>query len=187
MYLEEFTDYKNQLVDDLLSNEEIVRLLDDKYELHKDDDPRRYFVGYRQDWGPNWHPQIFPYEYVPETIEYGRTFICFDVDISRMSSRREAPSNKMLYSPVLYIWIFTHKSLLWLPVGGVRTDRLVQEIAKSINGSHFYGAGSLELYSVQRFAPLMDYQGKVMTFDAKDWNHANPTGRQWPSNRRVGA
>ena len=32
MYLEEFVNYKNQLVDDLLGNEEIVRLLNDKYE-----------------------------------------------------------------------------------------------------------------------------------------------------------
>lgn len=175
MYLEEFVDYKNQLVDDLLGNEEIVRLLDDKYEQTPIENAGELF-----------RTQIFPYEFLPETVEYGRTFICFDVDISRMSSRREAPANKMLYSPVLYIWVFTHKSLLWLPGGGVRTDRLVQEITKTINGSHYYGAGSLELYSVQRFAPTMDYQGKVMTFDAKDWNHVRPNGRDWPQNRRVG-
>ena len=30
MVLEEFINYKNQLVDDLLGNEEIVRLLNDK-------------------------------------------------------------------------------------------------------------------------------------------------------------
>lgn len=176
MYLEEFVNYKNQLVDDLLGNEEIVRLLNDKYEQ----------IDIKHA-GELFRKQIFPYEYIPETVEEGKTFICFDVDISRMSDRREAPSNKMIYSPVLYIWIFTHKSLLWLPEGGVRTDRLAQEIVKTINGSHFYGMGSIELYSVKRFAPMMDYQGKVLTFDAKDWNHTNPTGRQWPQNRRIGA
>lgn len=186
MYLEEFTDYKNQLVGDLLQNEELVRLMDDKYELHEGYDPRRLWVGYQSERPENDHPQIFPYEYLPDTVEYGRTYLCFDVDISRMSSRREAPSNKMMYSPVLYIWLFTHKSLLWLPGGGVRTDRIVQEIARTVNGSHYYGAGSLELYSVQRFAPTMDYLGKVMTFDAKDWNHVHPDGRAWPSNRRTG-
>ena len=176
MYLEEFVNYKNQLMDDLLGNEEIVRLLDDKYERTPPEHAGEFF-----------RTQIFPYEFVPETVEHGQTFICFDVDISRMSDRREAPSNKMIYSPVLYIWIFTHKSLLWLPGdGGVRVDRLAQEIVKTINGSHYYGMGTIELYSVKRFAPMMDYQGKVLTFDAKDWNHTNPTGRPWPSNRRVG-
>ena len=175
MYLEEFINYKNQLLDDLLGNEELVRLLDDKYEQRPPEHAGELF-----------RTQIFPYEYIPETIEHGQTFICFDVDISRMSDRREAPTNKMTYSPVLYIWIFTHKSMMWLPDGGVRVDRIVAEIAKTINGSHNYGMGSIELYSVKRFAPLSDYNGKVMTFDAKDWNHVNPTGKKWPQNRRVG-
>ena len=175
MYLEEFVNYKNQLMDDLLGNEEIVRLMDDKYEQTAIEHAGELYL-----------KQIFPFEYLPETVEHGRTFICFDVDISRMSDRREAPSNKMIYSPVLYIWIFTHKSLLVLPEGGVRTDRLAMEIAKTINGSHHYGMGNIELYSVKRFAPTMDYQGKVMTFDATDWNHTRPNNRTWPQNRRVG-
>lgn len=175
MYLDEFFHYKNQLIDDLLSDGEIVRLLSDKYEEIPMDEA-----------GKLVYTQIFPYEYIPETVEHGQTFICCDVDISRMSDRREAPSNKMIYSPVLYVWLFTHKSLLRLPEGGVRIDRLAHEIAKTINGSHYYGMGSLELYSVKRFAPMADYQGKVMTFDAKDWNHPNPTGKQRPSNRRLG-
>ena len=172
MYLDEFYAYKNQLMNDLLTNKNIVRLMSDDLEL-EDADSLMY-------------TQIFPYEYVPETVEHGRTFICADVDISRMSDRREAPSNKLIYSPVLYIWVFTHKSLMRLPEGGVRVDQLTHEIAKVINGSHYYGMGSLELYSVKRFAPMMDYQGKVMTFDAKDWNHPNPTGKPWPANRRTG-
>ena len=175
MYLDEFFDYKNQLIGDLLSEPEIVRLLSDKYEEIPLDQA-----------GSLLYTQIFPYEYLPETVEHGKTFICFDVDISRMSDRREAPSNKMIYSPVLYIWLFTHKSLMRLPEGGVRVDKLAHEIAKAIDGSHKYGMGNLELYSVKRFAPAMDYQGKVMTFDATDWHHTNPTGRPWPANRRLG-
>lgn len=172
MYLDEFFAYKNQLMEDLLTNENIVRLMNDDLEPTSGESLM--------------YTQVFPYEYIPETVEHGRTFICVDVDISRMSDRREAPSNKLVYSPVIYIWVFTHKSLLRLPEGGVRVDKLTHEIAKAINGSHHYGMGSLELYSVKRFAPMMDYQGKVMTFDAKDWNHPNPTGKPWPTNRRLG-
>ena len=173
MYLEEFFNYKNQAMEDLLTSEEIVRLLNDDLEM--------------SDAGSLVYSQVFPYEYIPETVEHGRTFICIDVDISRMSDRRDAPQNKMVYSPVLYVWLFTHKSLLRLPNGeGVRTDKLAEEIAKKLNGSHFYGMGNLELYSVKRFAPMMDYQGKVMVFDAKDWNHPKPTGKAWPTNRKAG-
>lgn len=175
MYLDEFFNYKNQLIDDLLTNGEIVKLMSDKYEEMPMDEA-----------GKLVYTQIFPYEFIPETVEHGKTFICCDVDISRMSDRREAPSNKMIYSPVLYVWLFTHKSLMRLPEGGVRVDQLAHEIAKTVNGSHKYGMGSLELYSVKRFAPAMDYQGKVMVFDAKDWNHPNPNGKPWPVNRRLG-
>ena len=41
MQLEEFYDYKNQLMDDLLTNAEITRLLDDNY---KDSDQPERFV-----------------------------------------------------------------------------------------------------------------------------------------------
>ena len=176
MYLEEFINYKNQLTDDLLGNEEIVRLMNDKYELTPIEHAGELF-----------RTQLFPYEFIPETVEHGKTFVCFDVDINRSSGRWDFQSGKMTYNPVLYIWIFTHKSLLWLPDGGgVRMDRLASEIVKTINGSHFYGMGTLDLYSVKRFAPMADYNGKVLTFDAKDWNNPSPSGHAWPKNRRDG-
>ena len=63
MYLQEFFDYKNQLMGDLLSNQKIVDLLND-YEDRKPVDP--------QDLA---YTQCHPYEYIPETVEHGQTFI----------------------------------------------------------------------------------------------------------------
>lgn len=163
MYLDELFDYKNQLMSDLLTNERIVHLLDADLSI--------------TDAESLMYSQVFPYEYVPETIEHGTTFICSDVDVQQVQ-------NKTFLSPTLYVWVFTHKSLLRLPEGGVRTDKLAHEIAKAINGSHMYGLGELELYAVKRFAPLTDYQGKVMIFHAKDFNMTAPTGKQIPSNRK---
>ena len=82
--------------------------------------------------------------------------------------------------------MFTHKSKIRLPEGGVRTDKLCSEIAKAINGSRFYGLGELDLYSVKRFAPITDYQGKVMMFQATDFNRFSPSGKPIPSNRKTG-
>lgn len=82
------------------------------------------------------------------------------------------------------IWVFTHKSKMQTPNGGVRTDRLCSEIAKAINGSRYYGLGELEMYSVKRFCPITDYIGKVMMFQTQEFNRQSPTGKAIPSNRK---
>lgn len=165
MQLEELFDYKNQLMEDLLTVDTIVKLINDDTTL--------------ENASSLVYEQVFPFEYVPNTIEHAHTFICCDVDVQKV------PDKTFLY-PVLYIWVFSHKSKLRLTEGGVRTDKLVSEIAKAINGSRLYGIGELDLYSVKRFAPVTDYQGKVMTFHAKDWNRLAPSKMPIPSNRKRG-
>lgn len=165
MQLSEFFDYKNKLMEDLLTNEEIVKLVDNTVNIGDSK-----LLAYSN---------VFPYEYIPDTVEEAKTFICFDVDV-------QESINKTFLRPTLYIWVFSHKSKLRLPEGGVQTDKLVSEIAKAINGSHEYGLGELELYSVKRFAPVTDYQGKVMTFHAKEFNRPAPNNKPVPSNRKKG-
>lgn len=165
MQLSEFFDYKNKLMEDLLTNPEIVKLLDNSVEL-KNAKQLAY-------------THVFPYEYIPDTVEEAKTFICFDVDV-------QESINKTFLLPTLYIWVFSHKSKLRLLEGGVQTDKLASEIAKAINGSRLYGLGELDLYSVKRFAPVTDYQGKVMTFHAKEFNRLSPSNKPTPSNRKKG-
>lgn len=166
MQLEEFFDYKNRLIEDLLTSKPIVHLLNDSFEVIEQP-------------GVLVYEQVFPYEYIPETVEHGHTFICCEVEVQKISS-------KTFLSPTLYIWVFTHKSKMRLPEGGIRVDKLCSEIAKVINGSRRYGLGELDLYSVRRFAPIVDYQGKVMSFQAREFNRFSPTGKPIPSNRKIG-
>lgn len=163
--LNEFFDYKNQLMEDLLTNESIVTLINEELDFDKAKS-LMYF-------------QVFSYEYVLDTVEKGKTFVCCDVDIQRTT-------DKTYLLPTLYVWVFSHKSNLRLPEGGVRTDKLCSKIAGAINGSRKYGLGELNLYSVKRFAPMTDFQGKVMTFYAKDFNRLHPTGQSIPANRKKG-
>lgn len=163
MQLEEFFDYKNQLMQDLLTSEEIVDLLDAGVGI--------------EDAESLAYNRVFPYEYIPETVEDGHTFICFDVDIVRVN-------NKTFLSPAIYVWVFSHKSKLRLPEGGIRTDKLCSEICKTINGSRYYGLGELDLYSCKRFAPMTDYQGKVLSFYTKDFNRLYDGSKPIPSNRK---
>ena len=152
-------------MEDLLTNSEIVRLVNDTVTLENAE-----ALAYTQ---------VFPCEYVPDTVEHGTTYICFDVDILESV-------NKTYLLPTLYVWVFTHKSLLRLPEGGVRTDKLCSEICNAINGSRMYGLGELNLYSVKRFAPMTDYQGKCMAFRAVDFNKQFGPKRPTPSNRKRG-
>ena len=163
--LDEFFDYKNKLMEDLLTNKDIVTLINEDISFK-----RASLLRYTQ---------VFPYEYVPETVEVGKTFVCFDVDIQKSV-------DKTYLSPTIYVWVFTHKSKLRLPEGGVRTDRLCSKIAGVLNGSRCYGLGELDLYSVKRFAPMTDFQGKVMTLCAKDFNRLYNPNKHTPSNRKRG-
>ena len=162
MNLEEFFDYKNFLMKELCTNEAIVKLVADKPDCKVPNHTLPY-------------TQIFPYEYVPETVDNGVTFICFDVDITQVP-------NKTYYIPVIYIWVFTHKSKMKLPEGGIRTDKICTEIDKMLNGSRFYGLGDLDLAHVERFAPITDYQGRVLTYFTRDFNRRGE--RTTPANRK---
>ncbi len=164
MQLAEFFDYKNQLMKDLLTTESIVKLIDEDVAMED-----AYSLAYTK---------VFPYEFVPETVEHGSTYICFEVDVSKVPS-------KTYYLPLLYIWIFAHKSLMRLPDGnGVRTDRLCEEICKKINGSLNYGLGELEFTSAKRFSPMTAYNGKLLTFTATDFNRQYDGKKQIPANRK---
>lgn len=163
MLLDEFFDYKNKLMETLCKNEAVVRLVTDSESAAVPN----YDLSYKQ---------IYPFEYVPDTVDDGKTFICFDVDIDRVY-------DKVYYQPVLYVWVFTHKSKLRLDKGGIRTDQLAVEINKELSGSRYFGLGELDLYSVGRFAPSTDYQGRVMTYTATDFNRVG-VSKKPPANRK---
>lgn len=163
MELSEFFEYKNQLMKELCCNENIVRLV----------------TGNDSAIVPNHtlpYTQLFPYEFVPDTEDKARTFICFDVDVAEVI-------NKTFYVPVLYVWVFAHKSNLHMESGGVLIDQLAVEVNKMLNGSRYYGMGEMNLDSVDRFSPVTDYLGRVLTFVARDFNRSR-SQPVIPSNRK---
>lgn len=164
MHLEEFYDYKNRLVKDLLTDKDIVELIDPN---HMYEDPIDMV-----------YDNINPYEFYPETIEKGKVYVCCDVDV-------ESTGERPYYTLRLHVWVFAHKSILPLPEGGVRTDKLCAAIDKKINGSPYYGLGPLELYSSKRFAPLADYTGKMLSYRATDFNRVHNYKKDRPANRKT--
>ena len=165
MQLKEFYDYKNQLMKDILTDEITVHLIEESIDM--------------EDVNALAYTRVFPYEYLPDTVEDGKTFVCIDVDI-------QSVQDKTFLYPIIHVWVFTHKSSMRLHAGGVRVDELCSRICSLINGSRLYGLGELNIYSVKRFAPMTDFQGKVMSFVAKDFNKTHPTGKIVPANRKAG-
>ena len=153
MRLTEFFNYKNQLMQDLCSNPEIVHRVTNNPEASCPNHDLPY-------------SQVYPFEFVPETVSDGKTFICFDIDIL------SAP-NKTVYTPALYIYVFTHKSLLRAPDGGVLIDSIAGAIDTMLNGNRFYGLGELKLDTVTRFVPITDFYGRVLVYTARDFNRAS--------------
>lgn len=163
MQLEEFYDYKNLLMEQLCCDPEIVRAVTDNDKAAVPNHDLPYY-------------QVFPFEYVPETVNDAKTFICFDVDIVSVP-------NKTMYIPVIYVWVFAHKSRLRAKEGGCTLDKMAAAVNRLLNGNRYYGLGELKLDSVRRFTPVTDYLGRVLTFYAKDFN------RKWtkpdiPVNRK---
>lgn len=165
MELAELDDYKQRLMKDICSDVDIVKLITDKKSVSVPDMTLRY-------------KSVYPYEFIPDTVSEGQTFVCFDVDIAQTT-------NRTFYTPMVYIWVFTHKSKIRIDAaqgGGVRTDKLCMAIDKVIHGSRLYGLGKLELFSVGRFTPIDDYLGRVLTYYTRDFNSGTP--KPVPSNRK---
>lgn len=161
--LDELFDYKNQIAKDILTDKEIVKLINS--DICEDESAQLMYT------------QVFPFEYIPKTVDEGKTFVCVDVDIQKSEGKT------FLY-PTLYIWVFTHQSNMRLPKGGVRVDKLCSEICRKINGSRKYGLGELEFSSTRRYYPISDFRGKVMTFYSKDYNRLHDISNIVPSNRK---
>lgn len=164
--LDELFSYKNQFIDDIMKNRKIIRLLSDDAETLRNPEELIY-------------TQVFPYEFVPFTVEHGQTFICCEVDVRRVS-------NKTFLSPEMFVWVFTHDSLLRLPKGGLRIDSICSEIVRVVNGSRMYGLGQVNLYAAKRFSPIAHYQGRMLTFDTVDFNRIYNPKQVIPANRKRG-
>ena len=162
MELSELPNYKNQLMKEFCCDANIVHLL----------------TGNEEAAVPNHglpYTQMYPFAYVPETVDEARSFLCFDVDIVSVP-------NETYLVPVVYVWVFAHKSNLRMEGGGVLIDQLVQEAHRILNGSWNYGLGKLKFDSCRRFTPINGYLGRVLTYYALDFNR-NGDEKKRPARR----
>lgn len=163
MYLEELSSYKKELMKLLISDKDIVSLI----------------TGDSASVTPAYnliYSAIIPYE-IPEGFSTDiSTYICFNVDVLAVNS-------KTLLSPALNLWVFSRLDALRLEDDSVLPDKLSSKIDVLLNGSHLFGLGSLELFSVGRYAPSKEYVGHILTYHAKEFNRGKALP---PSTKRTG-
>lgn len=151
--LEEFTTYKQTLMKAICTSDSIVDLIKldtDKPEITGKD--LRYV-------------RIFPYNYVPLVTENATTFICFTVTAPVVK-------NEMITELCLTIYVFTHQDIMRTDKG-MRTDLLVSEIDKLLNGSLEYGLGKVSLKGCDVMqVPVRGYSGLYSIYSVKDFNRS---------------
>lgn len=151
--LEEFTTYKQTLMKAICTSDSIIDLVKldtDKPEVTGKD--LRYV-------------RIFPYNYVPLTTENATTFICFTVTAPVVK-------NDMITELCLTIYVFTHQDIMRTDKG-MRTDLLVSEIDKLLNGSLEYGLGRVSLKGCDVMqVPVRGYTGLYSIYSVKDFNRS---------------
>lgn len=151
--LEEFTMYKQKLMQTICTSDNIVKLL--KLPTDSADITGRDLR----------YVRIFPYNYVPLISEVAQTYICFTVT---------APNVKENYIKDIYltVYVFTHQDIMRTE-NGMRTDLLVAEIDKLLNGSTKYGLGEVNLKSCEVMgAPARGYCGLYLIYTVKDFNRS---------------
>ena len=149
--LEEFTVYKNTLMEAICTSDTIFNLI-----KLPTDSPNIECKDLR-------YTRIFPYNYVPLTIETAQTFICFTVTAPNVRKG-------VITDLTLTVFVFTHQDLMRTP-NGMRVDLLISEIDKLINGSTKYGLGKAELRTCDMLqVPARGYVGMFASYVVKDFS-----------------
>lgn len=149
--LEEFTTYKQTLMKAICTSPSVVELL--KLDT---DNPDITGKDMRYD-------RIFPYNYVPLTTERATTYVCFTVTAPIVREN-------IISELYLTVYVFTHQDIMRTD-NGMRTDLLVSEIDKLLNGSTKYGLGKVALKGCDIMqVPCRGYSGLYLMYSVKDFN-----------------
>lgn len=153
--LNDIGEYKDTLLDILLSNDDICETL-----LGKDftSDNRSDLI----------YTQVFPYLYVDETQTEVLSYICVEVDIPRV------PTGTMK-DMKLIVWAYSHKDCMrysYDGYSGTRADILSDMIDRQVSNPETcrtYGIGKPTLSSVTYFFPQSKYYGRQMIYTIPDF------------------
>lgn len=152
---EKLSEYKNNILYKLITNENLVKAL-----VCNDEDFLNYDLS---GFNPTTliYNQIFPYQYTNNTEDTLKTFIT-------MSFGNYKYINNSFKSGIFSIFIFSHKNLMKTD-NGLRTDYILNEVDDMFNKKKDVGNFSLELYGGGDFKVNNDYFGSFITYKFTDF------------------
>lgn len=151
--------YKNTIINTLLKNDKIVKALN--YDF-----PNFLELGEVENPSNLVYQNIFPYKHVPKIQEDAKTFITMSFAI-----QWDKKNKQTLRGVDLYIYVFTHQNLQKTEYGAVRTDFIVNEIDKELNGSKCFGVGKLFLSEMFEYQMAeSEYNGHTLKYETIDLN-----------------
>ena len=147
--------YKNRLINIMLNNSDICKLLLDDENITTEKVDSLIYT------------QIFPYLFVVNTQTQKLTYLCIEIDIPKV------PTRTIKYMK-LTIWTYSHRDCMpYSKKGflGTRVDILVDMVERTLKDSNEFGIGKWKLDYVTRFFPHSSYYGKEMVFSISDFKY----------------
>ncbi len=163
MTLKELGKFKLTILSEFAKSKEIVDLLLPDHT--EDDDIDAQLFGDESTNGC-----MFKWEYVPDTQEETRSFLCVETEVTKVPSTAS-------YNISVYVFAFCNKKIMDASdktMYGTRADLLSHYVDSILNGSEKFGIGRLNLVDVAVYKPNNRYYGRVLTYECSGFN--NPTG-----------
>ena len=144
---------KQKLLTAFVNSDEICELLFDKKPYTEDDVENLMYT------------QIFPYLYTDETQTETLTYLCFEVDVPRLSSGTVKDMK-------IIVLAYCHKDIMkYSKKGyyGTRVDILADMVERKLRDSYDFGIGKPELISVTNFFPNNKYYGRQLVYNVPEF------------------
>lgn len=164
MNLVEVGSFKNKVVSKLINDENIVDALIGN--VDKIEDPEAALLGKN---GSGKGGCVFKFEYVPDTQEDSKTFLCVEVV-------PEETSGDSVTEMTIYVFAYCSKNIMQTyrrkGQAGTRVDILASDIDKILNGNTEFGIGPLEWAGSSIYKPAQCYYGRMLVYRVSSFRRA---------------
>lgn len=156
MNLSEMGEFKNLVVSKFVNDENIVDvLLGDTSDY---DDVETALLG---DGETGQDGRIYKFEYVPDTQEKAKTFLCVEV----VPQKTEGDTVTSMY---VYVFCYCSKNIMQTyhraGTAGTRVDILANDVDKILNGNTEFGIGPLVWRTSSIYKPAQFYYGRMLVY-----------------------
>ena len=156
MNLEEIGTFKNKVVSKLINDDNVLNVL--LGDIDKVEDPETALLG--KD-GSGKGGCVFKFEYVPDTQENSKTFLCVEVVPNETDG-------DTITNMTIYVFAYCSKNLMQTyhraGTAGTRIDILVSDVDKILNGNSEFGIGPLEWAGSSIYKPAQWYYGRMLVY-----------------------